>query len=206
MTSKLIKMIAGCTLWLFLLTICTYAHSGKTDYAGGHYDHSTGEYHYHHGYSAHSHYDIDGDGTIDCPFKFHDNTNHNNSSNNSNSNQNSTSNSNSTQNATNNSNKTQISTNVQANNEKKLTVDDILSSLWLIVAFSVLVIGTGFCFCFPFIEMLIMIPIGALVKKYCSEDSKESILKKCGTVIYIVMVVISVIIVTISVLNLTGII
>ena len=59
---KLIKIIAGCTLCLFLFTICSYAHSGKTDYAGGHYNNSTGEYHYHHGYSAHSHYDMDGDG------------------------------------------------------------------------------------------------------------------------------------------------
>lgn len=31
------------------------AHSGGTDSKGGHYDHSTGEYHYHHGYSAHQH-------------------------------------------------------------------------------------------------------------------------------------------------------
>ena len=32
-----------------------YAHSGGTDAKGGHYDHSTGQYHYHHGYSAHQH-------------------------------------------------------------------------------------------------------------------------------------------------------
>lgn len=31
------------------------AHSGGTDENGGHYDHSTGEYHYHHGHSAHQH-------------------------------------------------------------------------------------------------------------------------------------------------------
>lgn len=31
-------------------------HSGGTDGDGGHYNHSTGEYHYHHGYSAHQHY------------------------------------------------------------------------------------------------------------------------------------------------------
>jgi hypothetical protein len=46
-----------------------FAHSGRTDSKGGHYDHSTGEYHYHHGYSAHDHYDMDGDGTIDCPYE-----------------------------------------------------------------------------------------------------------------------------------------
>lgn len=31
------------------------AHSGRTDSNGGHYNHSTGEYHYHHGYPAHDH-------------------------------------------------------------------------------------------------------------------------------------------------------
>lgn len=32
-----------------------YAHPGRTDADGGHYDRSTGEYHYHHGYPAHQH-------------------------------------------------------------------------------------------------------------------------------------------------------
>lgn len=44
---------------LFVLFIsvvnCSFAHSGRTDSNGGHYDRSTGEYHYHHGYSAHQH-------------------------------------------------------------------------------------------------------------------------------------------------------
>ena len=58
------------------LIIVAFAHSGKTDANGGHYNHSTGEYHYHHGYPAHSHYDVDGDGDIDCPYDFDDKTNH----------------------------------------------------------------------------------------------------------------------------------
>lgn len=33
----------------------TYLHSGSTDSQGGHYDHSTGEYHFHHGKPAHDH-------------------------------------------------------------------------------------------------------------------------------------------------------
>lgn len=37
------------------VAIITPLHSGKTDGNGGHYDHSTGEYHYHHGYPAHQH-------------------------------------------------------------------------------------------------------------------------------------------------------
>lgn len=44
---------------LFVLFIsvvsCCFAHSGRTDSNGGHYNRSTGEYHYHHGYSEHQH-------------------------------------------------------------------------------------------------------------------------------------------------------
>lgn len=58
------------------ITLGVDAHSGRTDGAGGHTDHSTGEYHYHHGYSAHDHYDMDGDGDKDCPYKFKDETEH----------------------------------------------------------------------------------------------------------------------------------
>ncbi len=43
-------------LILFSLNaIISYAHPGKTDSSGGHYDRSTGEYHYHHGYPEHQH-------------------------------------------------------------------------------------------------------------------------------------------------------
>lgn len=45
-----------------------FAHSGSLDSKGGHYNHSTGEYHYHHGYSAHEH----TNGV--CPFNFDDRT------------------------------------------------------------------------------------------------------------------------------------
>lgn len=50
------------------LSVTAYAHSGKTDANGGHYDHSTGEYHYHHGYPAHQH----TNGI--CPYDFDDRT------------------------------------------------------------------------------------------------------------------------------------
>ena len=63
-------MILLIMLGCILLTLPVAAHSGRTDSNGGHYDHSTGEYHYHHGYPAHDHYDIDGDGDKDCPFTF----------------------------------------------------------------------------------------------------------------------------------------
>lgn len=55
---------------LYFLITPVFAHPGRTDSAGGHYDRSTGEYHYHHGHSAHQHYDMDGDGILDCPYTF----------------------------------------------------------------------------------------------------------------------------------------
>ena len=48
------------------MSTIVFAHSGGTDANGGHYDHSSGEYHYHHGQPAHQHYDIDGDGKKEC--------------------------------------------------------------------------------------------------------------------------------------------
>lgn len=63
----------------FALCIPVWAHSGRTDSSGGHYNRSTGEYHYHHGYPAHNHYDMDGDGDKDCPYNFKNTTNTNSS-------------------------------------------------------------------------------------------------------------------------------
>ena len=68
-------------IFIFLNPLCSFAHSGRTDSNGGHYDRTTGEYHYHHGYPAHQH----TNGI--CPYNFVDKTNHNsNTSNNSNNN------------------------------------------------------------------------------------------------------------------------
>lgn len=55
---------------LALAFCCTsvFAHSGDTDWRGGHYDYGTHQYHYHHGYPAHSH--INGA----CPYNFDDQT------------------------------------------------------------------------------------------------------------------------------------
>ena len=68
---KRIKIILCCIL---IINTFTYAHSGKTDSNGGHYNSSTGEYHYHHGYPAHS---VCG---VNCPYNNIDATNHNSSS------------------------------------------------------------------------------------------------------------------------------
>lgn len=57
----------------FLFSVTAFAHSGRTDADGGHYNRSTGEYHYHHGYPAHQH----TDGV--CPYNFKDKTNHSSS-------------------------------------------------------------------------------------------------------------------------------
>ena len=54
-------------------SLLLFAHSGRTDSYGGHWNHDTGEYHYHHGYGAHQHYDKDGDGYLDCPYEFEKN-------------------------------------------------------------------------------------------------------------------------------------
>lgn len=47
-----------CVLFILtslVLSLPVTAHQGNTDSKGGHYDHSTGQYHYHHGYPAHQH-------------------------------------------------------------------------------------------------------------------------------------------------------
>lgn len=61
------KKIAAIFLAL-LFIVPAYAHGGRTDSQGGHYDRSTGEYHFHHGYPAHQH----ENGV--CPYDFDDKT------------------------------------------------------------------------------------------------------------------------------------
>ena len=69
----LVKLLIAIAICLNLPAIA-FAHSGGTDFSGGHTDHDTGDYHYHHGYPAHDHYDMDGDGVLDCPYMFDDKT------------------------------------------------------------------------------------------------------------------------------------
>ena len=56
-------------LFACCITIISNAHSGRTDANGGHYNHSTGEYHYHHGRPAHQH--INGE----CKYDFNNQEN-----------------------------------------------------------------------------------------------------------------------------------
>lgn len=46
------KMRVPLIILMFLLSFVCYAHPGRTDADGGHYDHSTGQYHYHNGESV----------------------------------------------------------------------------------------------------------------------------------------------------------
>lgn len=64
-----VRLAAG--VCAFMVLACpAFAHSGRTDSKGGHYDRSTGEYHYHHGYKAHQH-----DNGV-CPYDYKDATDH----------------------------------------------------------------------------------------------------------------------------------
>lgn len=48
---------------VMVLSVTAFAHPGRTDSDGGHYDNFNEEYHYHHGKPAHQHY---GD---ECPYE-----------------------------------------------------------------------------------------------------------------------------------------
>ena len=65
---KLQSFIIPLLLATLLLSVVSFAHSGRTDSQGGHRDGNT--YHYHHGYSAHQH----TNGV--CPYNFNDQTRH----------------------------------------------------------------------------------------------------------------------------------
>lgn len=55
--TKIIKCSILLSCLLLLPPLAAFAHSGRTDADGGHYNTSTGEYHFHHGYPAHQHPD-----------------------------------------------------------------------------------------------------------------------------------------------------
>ena len=72
---KLLSFFIFLIILINILPIFTFAHSGRTDSQGGHYDRSTGGYHFHHGRPAHYH--INGI----CPYSTTTNTKKNNTSN-----------------------------------------------------------------------------------------------------------------------------
>lgn len=77
-TRNVILFILSIAFAICLLCTVTYAHSGKTDSNGGHYNSETGEYHYHHGYPEHQH----NNGI--CPYDYDDKTSENSKSSTSN--------------------------------------------------------------------------------------------------------------------------
>ena len=82
---RIVILLFNFILTMSFLSTVAYAHPGRTDGNGGHFDRDSGEYHYHHGYPAHSH--TNGE----CPYDFDDKTNHTpNNSNSHNSNDNKT--------------------------------------------------------------------------------------------------------------------
>ena len=62
------KLFISIIAIILFLTTVSFAHKGRTDSEGGHYDSSTGLYHYHHGYPAHQH--TDGK----CPYNYDNQT------------------------------------------------------------------------------------------------------------------------------------
>lgn len=64
---RLLKLLVAVLLCLHI-PLVAFAHPGRTDSSGGHYNRSTGEYHYHHGNPAHQHTDKNGDGILECPY------------------------------------------------------------------------------------------------------------------------------------------
>ena len=65
---KMLLQISAIAALTFGCFTTSYAHPGRTDSNGGHYNRSTGEYHYHHGYPEHQH----PNGV--CPYDFDDKT------------------------------------------------------------------------------------------------------------------------------------
>lgn len=168
-----------------LFAIIASAHNGKTDSSGGHYDHSTGQYHYHHGYPAHQHYDMNKDGIIDCPYDFVDNTDHSNSGN------------------SNSENSTTVDgTTVDSNtptSKPRVTSETIFK----IIGASLVVIILLSAFLFPLSVLVFRKLVSVLSKKLFDVEPKES---TSNTISIIIIIVLIVTIVSIIVLNVENII
>lgn len=158
-------LIVIVVLWLSLITVVASAHSGRTDSNGGHYDHSTGEYHYHHGYPAHQHYDIDGDGKIDCPYNFKDKTSSNNS---------------------NNTNTPQID--VPVEQTKELTFGDVMLVILKIVGISAIVLVFGWIFWALLRDWLLVPALLWICNKLIESDVEEDKVVRASYVIIVVLI------------------
>jgi hypothetical protein len=156
---KFLLSAFGVAMLILLLTIVAYAHPGRTDSSGGHYNNSTGDYHYHHGYSAHDHYDMDGDGVLDCPYDFDDKTNHNN----------------------NNSGNPSTSEDTIKKEKNKITFWDVVKAILLMIPLSLATLYILFI-----ILGLICILIECFIEKYLKISIEESKMKR---ILHISMIV-----------------
>lgn len=175
MKKQIILISALLTLFSILISsfaIVIYAHSGKTDSSGGHYDHSTGKYHYHHGYSAHQHYDMDGDGDIDCPYKFDGKPIHNSTSNN------------------NVTVKDEISSTTNTNTEKtnKLTVGKIFLVILKIIGFSIVLLMMG-AIIWIWLYMAVVFITTWIYKKFSKNTVNESIVSKVAIITIVILAI-----------------
>lgn len=173
-----------------LLCFASFAHGGKTNANGGHYDKSTGEYHYHHGYSAHSHYDMDGDGEIDCPYDFEDRTDHGNcGSSSGNSGYSDYDNYNNYDNADN----TYI-------NIKKVTIGEIVWIIIQIVLYSLVAVMCS-CMLLMFVFAGTSTIVDLVARKLFKVEIDELTLNKVGWISVIIAIGIIIVLVSISVLK-----
>ena len=184
------KIIAAIFIFILvnLLLVIVLGHQGSTDFRGGHYDRSTGEYHYHHGYSAHDHYDMDGDGIIDCPYNFDDKTDHDNHNSNSNDNSNSYCESDDGV--------------IIYTHPKKLSFGDVISIVFQIIVYSIInFIVVMITLILPLICGGVNLLIAYICKKIFKTDIEESTSNQISLISLIVGVLIIILIVSICVLK-----
>lgn len=178
--------VSSATVLACLITL----HGGRTDEWGGHYDHSTGEYHYHHGYPAHDHYDIDGDGTVDCPYNFEDNTIHKNPS------------SSETTNHDNTEHETKKPPSSPENDNKtetKLTFKDVLVMILGAVFVSFMVYYMIMAVC-----LIAVILLEPLVRKFSKKETRISESDGFQKVLSIVIYIVSLLVATLLMLSSKG--
>ena len=164
-----------------MLGVPALLHGGRTDSNGGHYDHSTGEYHYHHGYGAHDHYDMDGDGYVDCPYDFDDQTDHNHDY------------SNGSNGTKDNDNYVERPDDHAEFEYPEMTFWDIVSNIFstIICSCGVLLICWGSLF--PLAFFIGLLPIVAIIEKITKTELSESANKFICKISFVIGIIISVI-------------
>lgn len=195
---KRLAYIVSILAMVGLLVATSYAHSGRTDRKGGHYNRSTGKYHYHHGYPAHDHYDIDGDGKADCPYKFNDKTDHSNHG--SSSNSTNKKNDKSTTSATEIKVETFTENTETDSTNNKITFEIVIKIIFIIVGYSIVALICG-----SLVVLLVGIAIDSLIvltaKKIFKSSINDTALNRVRIISYIIPCVLVVILVTILVLK-----